>query len=378
MDLSFTLKSIEAHLFRVPIEEPVVTSFGVMRDRPALFVRAISSQGDVGWGEIWCNFPSVGAEHRARLVNSVLAPACVGRDYGDPAEAWRQLSGATEVLAIQSGEPGPLAQSIAGIDIALWDMVARRCGLPAYRMFREENVDCVPVYASGINASAPEVLAAVKRQEGYRRFKLKVGFGKERDVANLRAMRETLGADTAIMVDANQAWSLDEALEMARALAPFSPLWLEEPMRADQPMIAWREMAEGSPIPIALGENLRGTEQFTDAIAGSGASFLQPDIGKWGGFSGCVAIGRQALEHGLVFCPHWLGGGVGLVASLHLLAAVGGPGVLEVDANPNSLRDVFVRNFPSVTASGDMNVPAGAGLGVEPDLDAMAQFRIEI
>lgn len=378
MDLSFTLKSIEAHLFRVPIDEPVVTSFGVMSDRPALFVRAISSQGDVGWGEIWCNFPSVGAEHRARLVNRVLAPASLGREFADPVDAWGHLSRATEVLAIQSGEPGPLAQSIAGIDIALWDMVARRCGLPVYRIFREENVDCVPVYASGINASAPVALALEKQQEGYRRFKLKVGFGRERDVANLRAMRETLGADTAIMVDANQAWSLDEALEMAGVLAPFSPLWLEEPMRADQPMIAWREMVAGSPIPIALGENLRGADEFSEMTANGGAAFLQPDIGKWGGFSGCVPVGRQALERGLVFCPHWLGGGVGLVASLHLLAAVGGPGVLEVDANPNSLRDVFVRNFPAVTASGDMNVPAGTGLGVEPDLDAMAQFRIDV
>lgn len=377
MELSFTLKQLEAYLFRVPIEEPVVTSFGVMRDRPALFVRAVSSEGEVGWGEVWCNFPSVGAEHRARLVNHVLAPSCTGREFADPAETWRHLSRATEVLAIQSGEPGPLAQSIAGIDIALWDMVARRSGVPAYRMFRDEAVDSVPVYASGINASAPEVLAAAKRQEGYRRFKLKVGFGRERDVANLRAMRETLGPDAMIMVDANQAWSLEEALEMALALAPYSPLWLEEPMRADQPLDAWRAMAKGSPIPIALGENLRGADEFSEMTAKSGAAFLQPDIGKWGGFSGCVEVGRKALEQGLVLCPHWLGGGVGLVASLHLLAAVGGPGVLEVDANPNSLRDVFVHNFPAVTASGEMNVPSGAGLGVEPDLEAMAEYRIE-
>ncbi len=378
MELSFTLKHLEAHVFRVPIDEPVVTSFGTMRDRPALFVRAISSEGDVGWGEVWCNFPSVGAEHRARLVNHVLAPSCLGRAFADPANAWRHLSSATEVLAIQSGEPGPLAQSIAGIDIAIWDMVARRCGLPLYRLFRDENVEGVPVYASGINASAPVALALEKQQEGYRRFKLKVGFGKDRDVGNLRAMREALGADRAIMVDANQAWSLDEAREMADALAPFAPLWLEEPMRADQPPAVWRKMAKGSPIPIALGENLRGEAEFSEMMAESGASFLQPDIGKWGGFSGCVPVGRQALERGLVFCPHWLGGGVGLVASLHLLAAVGGSGVLEVDANPNVLRDVFVQNYPTVTASGDMNVPSGPGLGVQPDMEAMARYRVEL
>ncbi|WEX09826.1 mandelate racemase/muconate lactonizing enzyme family protein [Chelativorans sp. AA-79] len=377
MDISFETAEITPHVFRVPIDVPVVTSFGEMRDRPALFVQVRSSDGAEGWGEVWCNFPSVGAEHRARLIQSTLAPLCKSRRFDDPSEAFRRLTAATEVLAIQSGEPGPLAQAVAGLDIALWDLVARRARKPLYRMFREEEIGSVPAYASGLNADRPEILALRKHAEGYRRFKLKVGFGQERDVRNLRALREAFGPGTPIMVDANQAWTFEEAVEMSAALAPFGPVWLEEPLRADAPLSDWQRLTRGSPIPVALGENLRGDAAFRQMMESGGISVLQPDIGKWGGFSRCVAIGRRALEHGISLCPHWLGGGIGLMASLHFLAAVGGDGVLEVDSNPNPLRDRFILGFPDIT-SGNMRVPEGYGLGVAPDLDGLERYRVAL
>ncbi|MFC6489635.1 mandelate racemase/muconate lactonizing enzyme family protein [Nitratireductor sp. GCM10026969] len=377
MDLSFEIAEITPHVFRVPIETPVVTSFGEMRDRPALFIAVRGSDGAEGWGEVWSNFPSVGAEHRARLVRTVLAPLCKSRRFDHPSEAFRFLTTATEVLAIQSGEPGPIAQAIAGLDIALWDLVARRARKPLYRMFRDEEVGAVPAYASGLNADRPEVLAQEKHAEGYCRFKLKVGFGRERDVRNLRVLRQAFGPETPIMVDANQAWSLEEAAAMSAALAPHGPAWLEEPLRADAPLSDWQKLTRTSPIPVALGENLRGDAAFTEMMESAGIAVLQPDIGKWGGFSRCVAIGRRALEHGIGLCPHWLGGGVGLMASLHFLAAVGGDGVLEVDSNPNPLRDRYILGFPEI-AAGNMHVPPGPGLGVVPDLDALSRYRVAL
>ena len=371
------IAALEARVFRVPIAHPVRTSFGVMRSRPAVLVRAVDGQGVEGWGEVWCNFPSVGAEHRARLIRETVAPMLQGRSFTSPGQIWRSLSQALEVLAIQSGEPGPIAQCLAGIDMALWDLAARAHGQPLYRYLgATEAVRRLPVYASGLNPDQPEKLAAAKKTEGHRAFKLKIGFGRERDLANLVALRETFGADATLMVDANQAWDIETAVAMSHAIAPFRPTWLEEPLRADAPSQYWQQLARISPVPLAAGENMRG-EQFEAAVGAGWVKVLQPDVGKWGGFSGCIDVGRSALAAGVRLCPHWLGGGIGLIASFHLLAAVGGDGLVEVDANPNPLRELMAAPFPAL-AAGQMDVPQGPGLGVAPDLAALRAFEAAV
>lgn len=368
---------IEPQVYRVPVETPVITSFGTMRDRPALFVRVVDTDGAEGWGEVWCNFPSVGAEHRARLISETMAPLVVGKTWREPADVYRHLTALTEVLAIQSGEPGPIAQAIAGIDIAIWDLAARRAGVPLYRLLGADPVARVPVYASGIGSDEPEKLAQRKYEEGYRRFKLKVGFGRDKDLRNLRTLRETFGDETPLMIDANQAWDIETAAMMAQAAADFAPAWLEEPMRADVPSAQWADLARGSPIPLAAGENIRGREAFDAAIIGMGLAYLQPDIGKWGGLTDTLAICRGAVASGLVYCPHWLGGGIGLVASLHLLAAVGGEGSLEIDSNPNPLRELVFDQIGPIW-EGTVAVPGEPGLGVLPPLAEIAKYRVRL
>ncbi len=368
---------IDAFVYRAPIEVPLVASFGAMRDRPALFVRATDADGAEGWGEVWCNFPTVGAEHRARLIAETLAPLVVGRTWDGPQQVFRELTARTEVLAIQSGEPGPIAQAIAGIDLALWDLSARAAGEPLHRHLGGAGKVRVPVYASGINPDAPERVVAAKRDEGYRAFKLKVGFGRETDLRNLAALRELVGEDGALMIDANQAWSIEEAAEMADLCAPFAPQWLEEPVRADVEPGRWAELARRSPIPLAAGENIRGESAFEAAITGMGLRYLQPDIGKWGGISACLPICRRALAENLVYCPHWLGGGIGLVASLHLLAAVGGDGLLEIDSNPNPLRERILDRLGPIV-DGTIALPAGSGLGIEVPMEDFERYRVRL
>lgn len=366
------LTRVEALVFRAPIQVPVQTSFGTMTDRPAVLVRAEDDQGCVGWGEIWCNFPSVGAEHRARVLASCVAPILLEQAWDSPADAFAALTRRLHVLGIQSGEPGTIAQAIAGADIALWDLLAKRLGRPLWQLLGGS--PRVQVYASGINPTQPEVLAAAKRAEGFRAFKLKVGFGAQRDLANLRAMRDLLGPDADLMVDANQAWSPEEAGDMARRIAEFDLGWLEEPIRADHALAQWELLARASPIPLAAGENMRGEDEFRAAAASGAFAVLQPDIGKWGGFSGCQLVARQALAAGRRFCPHWLGGGIGLVASMHLKAGVGGTGYVEVDANANPLRDLLAPRLPAIH-EGTVTLSEAPGLGVAPDVDQLREFR---
>jgi L-alanine-DL-glutamate epimerase-like enolase superfamily enzyme len=273
------------------------------------------------------------------------------------------------VLAIQSGEPGPVAQCIAGIDIALWDLAARRAGQPLWRALGGKDPS-VGVYASGLNPDGAQQLAARRRAEGYTAFKVKVGFGTQRDVANVAALRRDLGADAALMADANQAWTLDEALRASPRLAEFGLQWLEEPLRADRPYDEWRALASQGGVPLAAGENIAGERGFQDALEARVFSVVQPDMAKWGGFSGCLPVARRILASGARFCPHYLGGGVGLLASAHLLAAAGGDGLLEVDANDNPLRTHACGPLARVR-SGRAVLGEEPGLGIVPDLAAL-------
>lgn len=375
---------VEAHVLRWPVRVPVRTSFGTMHDRPAVLVRVEDDEGAHGWGEAWCNFPSCGAEHRAHLVATVLAPLLEGRAWATPAEAWRALTAQTAVLALQSGEPGPIAQAIAGVDLALHDLAARRAGLPLWRALAsasgaavaglEAEVGASPsvqVYASGLNPDEPGAVVERLRAHGWTAFKLKVGFGAERDLANLRAVRGAAGAAARVMVDANQAWDLSEASAMAPRLAEHRPDWLEEPLRADRPWREWQTLAGRCAIPLAAGENVTGDDGFDALIASRAVAVVQPDVAKWGGLSAIGPIARRIVDAGLAWCPHYLGAGVGLLASAHLLAAVTpGRGLLEVDANENPLR---VALCPPLAAlrDGRIALDATPGLGVEPDLAAL-------
>jgi L-alanine-DL-glutamate epimerase-like enolase superfamily enzyme len=345
-----------------------------MRERPALFVRIEDSDGAQGWGEVWCNFPDCGAEHRARLLQGIFAPLAIDLGGLDPALTSRNLTERTAVLAIQSGEPGPIHQCIAGIDIALWDLAARRAGVPLWRHLGGTSPS-VRAYASGINPEAPGELAAQCRAQGHRAFKLKVGFGETRDLANLREMRATLGDDATLMADANQAWDFAQASSMVERMEPFRLAWLEEPLRADRPWEEWRSLAAKAPMPLAGGENLVGLDAFQQAFAAGALRVIQPDVAKWGGVSRCLEVARGALSAGLRYCPHYLGGGIGLLASAHLLAAAGGDGMLEIDANPNELRTLTCGAAGSVR-DGWVTLNEVPGLGEAPDLAALSRYRV--
>lgn len=370
--IEITPASIEAFSYRVPLAAPITVSFGKFRDRPMVLVRIVDRDGADGWGEVWSNWPSVGAEHRARLAVD-LGERLVGRTFASPDEASRALTSELEVLVLQTGEVGPIANVIAGIDIAMWDLAARKRELPLHRALGGQAPESVPVYATGINPDEPERYAVARYAEGHRAFKLKTGFGNSRDVRNLRAMRETLGDHVALACDANQALSLQAAIEFTRAAAPLDLQWLEEPIRVDAPASDWRALADASPIPLAGGENLQDT-QFDDAISDRVLRVVQPDATKWGGVSASIRIARQAVAARKRYCPHFFGGGLSLLASLQLLAAAGGTGLLEYDCHPNAGRELVIGSLLPVR-EGRVPVPKGPGLGAVPPLAALDRYR---
>ena len=369
------LARVEAHVLRVPIERPVRTSFGTMTERVAVFVRAEDEDGAHGWGEIWSNFPTASAEHRALLFADIVAPRALGKAMDDPTALWSDIDRALHVLRLQSGDAGALSAAAAGLDLALHDLRARALKLPLWQALGGRDGDPVSVYASGLNPGH-EALETVERMRaaGHRAFKVKVGFGEQTDLGTLRPVARSLRPGERLMVDANQAWDLRTASAFLPKLAEFGLAWIEEPLPADRPVAEWTAVAARSPAPLAGGENLRGAGQFQEAIDQGLLGVIQPDLAKWGGHSGCLPAAHAALAAGRTYCPHFLGGAVGLVHSLHLLAAVRGPGLLEVDANPNPLREGVLGDLLAVR-EGAVSLPADPGLGLEPDLKPLEKYR---
>lgn len=369
------LHSVDIHVYRAPIDDPVRTSFAAMADRPAVIVRVEDRDGVAGWGEIWCNFPACGAEHRGRLAASVLAPRLLGRSFPSPADAHETLVRETRILALQTREFGPLAQAISGVDLALWDLAARRAGQPLCRLLGGPRAaPNVPAYASGINPDNAVDVIGRTREAGFPAFKVKIGFDREGDHRVVAAVAGALRTGERFMVDANQGWTLDQALAFVPALADAGAQWLEEPLPVDSAAGDWAALARESAVALAGGENLASTEAFVAAVDGGCLQVIQPDICKWGGISRCVPVARYALQTGRRYCPHYLGGGIGLLASAHVLAAVGGDGMLEVDINPNPLRDGLAGPAIAVR-DGVLTLPDGPGIGIEPPLGELEAWR---
>lgn len=156
----FSIERVEVVAFRQPVEQPVRTSFGVMRDRPAVFVRVEDAHGAYGWGEIFANWPASGAEHRCWIVADDLADLLFARHFDGPADLFDRLTEGTRIRALQCCEPGPFAQCIAGLDIAARDLCARRAGRALRAHLAPDAPESVPACASGIHVdAAPPVLS---------------------------------------------------------------------------------------------------------------------------------------------------------------------------------------------------------------------------
>lgn len=372
--MSSSLTRLQIFHFRHLLDRPIPTTMGQMTGRPALLLRIEDADGAAGWGEIWCNFPPDGDHHRARLAANVLPAALSGLTGDLDKSPSATIEARLHRLAIQAGEPGPVAQLAAGVDIALHDLAARRAGVPLAVLLGGQ-ARPVPAYASGISPAAFQDQFARMRSLGYRRFKQRIGFGPDDGLNEVEIAASGLAADEKLMVDANQAWDLATATQRAERLAPLGVGWLEEPLPADAPEADWSALAKATDIPLAGGENLRGEGAFYAAIDQGALSVLQPDICKWGGLSGCLSVASRALERGLTYCPHFLGGGVGLMASAHLLSAVGGPGLLEVDSSENPLLEMFSGRGLSLS-DGLFPLMNGSGLGYDPDVAAAADMLV--
>lgn len=366
--LTSPLIKLDLFNFRERLASSIQTTMGPVTYRPTIILRLEDADGVSGYGEIWCNFPPDGDLHRMRLAGNVLPAALAEMNKKVARSPFDFLTTHLKNLALQAGEPGPLAQIAAGADIAIHDIAAQRAGV-SLAQFLGGSSRPIPAYASGISPDKFRAQFDRMRALGFRHFKQRIGFGHDDGIGEVEIAANNLMQNETLSVDANQSWNLQTAIARSERLADLNLQWLEEPLPADTPLKDWQSLAAHTNIPLAAGENMRGDSTFTAAIGSEAIKVIQPDICKWGGLSGGHRVASAALAAGLSYCPHFLGSGVGLIASAHLLSAVGGPGRLEVDSSQNVLSDILSCEGINLE-NGRFAVPTKPGLGYIPDLEA--------
>jgi L-alanine-DL-glutamate epimerase-like enolase superfamily enzyme len=296
------LERIEAGIYRVPLPEVLTDStHGAMRAFEIVTARVFDADGAEGVGYTFTVGRNGGAVHDT-LAREV-AELVVGEDADLIEALWRRVWWALHY----GGRGGPTVLALSAFDTALWDLKAKRAGAALWRLLGGHDPR-VPCYAGGIDLDLP--LDALLRQTdanlalGFRAIKMKVGRPDLReDVERLAAMRAHLGPSFPLMVDANMAWTADQAIRAARAFASHDPLWLEEPTIPEDVAGHARILREGG-LPIAAGENLRSVWEFQALISAGGVTYPEPDVTNCGGVTAFMKVARLAEAFNLPVTSH--------------------------------------------------------------------------
>jgi L-alanine-DL-glutamate epimerase-like enolase superfamily enzyme len=374
-DPGIQIADVRARLLRAAISEPISMSFGGLSSRSTLLVEVTGAEGQVGFGESWVNYPPWAATERFATLRDGVVPLVTGQDATQVQTLQARLKKELGPLGTQWGAPGPIMQAISGIDIALWDLLARQSSVPISDLFGGANRDRIAGYASSLGPENVERLARLCADRGFRGVKLKVGFGFDVDRDNLSRARRILGPDVELMVDANQAWGLDAAAQIAPVLEDVGVAWVEEPIRGNG-LRDLERLFESTGMAIATGENVYGLDNFRAYLASPAVSIIQPDVTKVGGLTEAVEVCRMAADAGKPVIPHVYGGAVALLATLQVAAACPVIQQVEYDVRDNPLRDPLLREPPTFV-DGSVTLPSGIGLGSELDMQVVHRYEVK-
>lgn len=368
--------AVRCRALRARPTEDIAMSFAPLTHRVMMLVEVELADGSVGTGETWVNYPSWAWWERIATLREGVAPLLVGRAFADTAEAHRTLMARLRPLGRQWGAPGPIHQAVSGVDLALWDLAARHAGVNLARLLAD-HADIrteLPVYGSSLGPTDVAETAERCAALGLTAVKVKVGFGADTDLANVRTTREVLGDDAQIFADANQAWTLDEALATTPALADLGVAWLEEPLAGDDPA-QLEELGRRTGMPLATGENLYGAAAFTPYLLREGIQIVQPDLTKVGGITEYLAVRAAAAATGHTVNPHLYNGAVATAATVCAAAATRNTRLVEWDIRSNPLRAAA---DALLTDHGTVRVPDAAGFGIDLDADQLDRFEEQI
>jgi L-alanine-DL-glutamate epimerase-like enolase superfamily enzyme len=360
------IAAVECECYRIPLPETLSDStHGDITHFQLVTVRLRDGEGTEGLGYTY----TVGAGGAAirELIRRDMAPLLAGAEPERSEALWERLWWHLHYV----GRGGLAIHALSAVDISVWDLKARRLGLPLWRLLGGHEPR-VAAYAGGIDLQFP--LAQLERQTernlaaGFRAIKMKVGRPRlSEDLERVAALRHLLGGGVVLMVDANMRWRVDEAIRASRALAAHDVYWLEEPTIPDDLPGHVRIAREGA-LPIAAGENLHTLAEFKRYVDAGAVNFPEPDASNCGGITVWLKVAHVAEAHNLPVTSH----GVHDI-HVHLLAAVPNASYLEVHGFG---LERFIAE-PLAIAEGAAVAPERPGHGVTLDWQGLAALREE-
>jgi L-alanine-DL-glutamate epimerase-like enolase superfamily enzyme len=359
-----TIQSVQADRFSIPLPETLSDStHGEMSHFELVTVRITDADGVEGLGYTY----TVGTAANAivSLVRDDMTPLLLGADADRVEDLWQRMWWHLHY----AGRGGPTSFAISAIDIALWDLKAKRAAQPLWRFLGGHNAE-VTAYAGGIDLFFPLEKLLAQTQDnldkGFHAIKMKVGRDNlSEDLARVAAMRDFLGADFPLMVDANMRWRVDQAIRAAQALTEYRLVWLEEPTIPDDPQGHVRIAREGG-VPIAAGENLHTLYEFRNLINAGGVDFPEPDVSNCGGITVWMKVAHLAEANNLPVTSHGVHD-----LHVHLLAAVPNKSYLEVHGFG---LERFIANPMVLNKTGHAVAPERPGHGVAFDWDGLGVY----
>lgn len=385
------ISKITTFVARVPLgEKQFLSSQLLIPERTSLLLKIETDDGLVGWGEGGQYGPAAPV---ASCIDHVLAPKLMGQDPRPRGKIWSDLY----ALSRDFGQKGTYIEAISAIDIALWDITGKALGEPVCRLLGGPVRETVPAYATGCyyqgdnyldyRATLPQLQAEARSyvESGFRILKTKVGLLEiDQDLERIAAIREAIGPETALLVDANHAYNVPSAIRMGKGLERLDVRWFEEPVTPED-RDGYRRVRQALSLAITGGECEFTRFGFRDLITTGCVDVAQPDICASGGLSEWQKITALGETFGVWVVPHVWGSGVALATALHAVAALPlfphtanpiplqNEPVVEFDRTYNPLRDdLLAQKFELV--DGRIAVPQGPGLGIDVQEEVLAEY----
>ncbi len=364
--MSIKIKSMDVRLFHVPLTEILIDSLhGVHTHFDLITCTLVTEDGVEGTGYTYTG--GRGGYSIASMINKDLRNYVIDVEIEKPTELKYKLEKALHYV----GRGGILSFAVSAIDIAVWDIFTKKAGKPIYEYLGHTRKP-IRTYYGGIDLgyTKEKLLSSIESQikKGHNAVKIKVGKDDYReDIDRMKAVRELLGNDTIFMIDANMVWDLETAKIMCREAEKLNVLWIEEPMNPDD-ILSYKELAEYSNVPLAMGENLHTFFEHKHAIEIGKITYPEPDASNIGGITGYLEIADLAKKHGLTVSSHGM-------QELHvgLLSAVDNPGYMEYHSFPI---DMYT-TYPLVIKDGTIIPDDKPGIGVTFDWNKLKDYKIE-
>jgi L-alanine-DL-glutamate epimerase-like enolase superfamily enzyme len=371
----------------IPPERQHTSDFGRLTTFDMTLVTVTTEDGRTGYGEAKAAVGSSGAcASVAAIVKHELRPLLIGQDARHITRLWeRMYNGSRDHYAFQRGRGFPILGrrglticAISGVDLALWDLLGKSLGVHVLQLIGGPLRSQMPAYASGGWADADHIgeqLSGYIERGGFGAVKMRVGVmdgDVATSVARVRAARAALGPKIDIMCDAHGTWSVPEAKRFCRETEDLGLRWIEEPVNSDNYQ-GTAEVRASTTTPISVGESEFTRFDFRDLLELRAADILQPDLAICGGLTEGLRIAALATTYQVELAPHCWGSAFSFMAGLTLAFASPAGIIIEYSLGYNPLLREMVQE-QIVVQDGVVGVPGGAGWGLTPRADFVAEY----